>query len=138
MPKSPIHIDFLDHVALRVADIEASVLWYEKVLGLKKYQLSEWGDYPIFLLAGKTGLALFPANKLDPKLDPESKNIKIDHFAFNVSREKFEKACKHYAALNLVFEIQDHHFFDSLYTKDPDGHTVELTTIKVREKDFYL
>jgi catechol 2,3-dioxygenase-like lactoylglutathione lyase family enzyme len=49
--KDKIKIEFLDHVAIRVADIEASAKWYEKVLGLKRYQLPEWGDFPIFLLS---------------------------------------------------------------------------------------
>lgn len=132
-----IELEFLDHVAIRVADMEASAFWYEKVLGLKRYQLPEWGDFPIFLLAGKSGIALFPANTNDTQLDPGSKNVKIDHFAFNVTRENFQKAKKRYAELNLDFHIQDHHYFDSMYTKDPDGHTVELTTIKVKEEDFY-
>ena len=54
-------IERLDHVAILVSDLEASATWYEKVLGLKRYQLPEWGDYPIFMLAGKAGVALFPA-----------------------------------------------------------------------------
>ncbi|WP_303918048.1 VOC family protein [Draconibacterium sediminis] len=132
-----IILEFLDHVALRVADIEASAKWYEKVLGLKRYQLPEWGDFPIFLLAGKSGIALFPAKTTDPELQPTSKNVKIDHFAFNVNNENFEKAKKRYAELDLDFNIQDHYFFESIYTKDPDGHTVELTTVKVNEQEFY-
>jgi catechol 2,3-dioxygenase-like lactoylglutathione lyase family enzyme len=132
-----IEIRFLDHVAIRVADLEASAEWYENVLGLKRYQLPEWGDFPIFLLSGKSGVALFPANTSDPVLDPRSKNVRIDHFAFNVSRENFEKAKRRYAELELEFEVQDHHYFDSIYTRDPDGHTVELTSIKVSEKEFY-
>jgi catechol 2,3-dioxygenase-like lactoylglutathione lyase family enzyme len=132
-----ISIDFLDHVAIRVKNLNISVEWYEKVLGLKKYQLAEWGDYPIFLLSGKSGLALFPANTDDTELDPKSRNIKIDHFAFNVTNENFEKAKKWYEELNLEFNIQDHHYFHSIYTKDPDGHTVELTTIVVDENKFY-
>ena len=135
--KHKIEIEFLDHVAIRVADIEASAIWYEKVLGLKRYQLPEWGDFPIFLLSGKSGIALFPANATDPKLEPSSKNVKIDHFAFNVTNENFEKAKKRYIEVNLEFKIQDHHYFDSIYTKDLDGHTVELTTIKVNEREFY-
>jgi len=135
--KHKIEIEFLDHVAIRVADMEASAIWYEKVLGLKRYQLPEWGDFPIFLLSGKSGIALFPANTTDTKLEPTSKNVKIDHFAFNVTNENFEKAKKRYIELNLEFNIQDHHYFDSIYTKDLDGHTVELTTIKVNEREFY-
>jgi len=132
-----IEIEFLDHVAIRVADMEASAGWYEKVLGLKRCQLPEWGDFPIFLLSGKSGIALFPANTNDPMLEPTSRNVKIDHFAFNVTKENFEKAQKRYVELNLEFDIRDHHYFDSIYTKDLDGHTVELTTIKVNEENFY-
>lgn len=132
-----ISIEFLDHVAIRVKNLNISADWYENVLGLKKYQLSEWGDFPIFLLSGKSGLALFPANPVDPELDMNSRNVKIDHFAFNVSNENFEKAKKRYEELNLEFNIQDHHYFHSIYTKDPDGHTVELTTIVVNENEFY-
>ncbi len=132
-----IKLEFLDHVAIRVKDLEASVAWYQKVLGLKRYQLPEWGDFPIFMLSGKSGIALFPANLNDAECDNNSRNVKIDHFAFNVTKANFEKAKRKYEALNLDFDIQDHYYFDSIYTKDPDGHTVELTTIKVDEMEFY-
>nr|WP_297787940.1 VOC family protein [uncultured Allomuricauda sp.] len=132
-----ITIEFLDHVAIRVKDMEASIVWYEKVLGLKKHQLPKWGAYPVFMFSGKTGIALFPAHLDDTELDPESKNVKIDHFAFNVTNENFEKAKNHYTSLGLEYKIQDHHYFHSMYTKDPDGHTVELTTLVVDESDVY-
>jgi len=136
-PDYNIAIIFLDHVAIRVKDLNASVAWYEKVLGLKKYQLPEWGLFPIFMLAGKSGIALFPANLDHPKLDQNSRNVKIDHFAFNVTNDNFEKAKKRYEALQLDFNFQDHTYFHSIYTKDPDGHVVELTTIVVNEDLFY-
>jgi catechol 2,3-dioxygenase-like lactoylglutathione lyase family enzyme len=132
-----IELGFLDHVAIRVKDLKVSAKWYEEVLGLKKYQLPEWGDFPIFMLANKSGIALFPANLKDAQLDQQSKNVKIDHFAFNVDKKNFEKAKKRYTELNLDFTIQDHHYFHSIYTKDPDGHTVELTTLVVDENSFY-
>lgn len=131
-------IEFLDHVAILVKDLEASANWYEKVLGLKKYQLPEWGPFPIFMLSGKSGVALFPANTNDNPIDLQSKNVKIDHFAFNVTNGNFDKAKKRFADLGLDFNIQDHHYFHSIYTKDPDGHKVELTTIVVNENSFYL
>jgi len=132
-----LDINFLDHVAIRVIDLDVSAAWYEKVLGLKRHQPAEWGDYPIFMLSNKSGIALFPANENDKQINLSSNNVKIDHFAFNVNKENFEKAKKRYAALNLEFNIQDHHYFHSIYTKDPDGHTVELTTIMVDENKFY-
>ncbi len=132
-----LEINFLDHVAIRVIDLDVSAAWYEKVLGLKRYQLAKWGDYPIFMLSNKSGIALFPADENDKQIDLMSKNVSIDHFAFNVNKKNFEKAKKRYAALNLEFNIQDHHYFHSIYTKDPDGHTVELTTIMVDENKFY-
>ncbi|WP_353777692.1 VOC family protein [Winogradskyella sp. 3972H.M.0a.05] len=132
-----LQLEFLDHVAIRVADLEISANWYEKVLGLKRYQLPEWGAFPIFMLSGKSGVALFPADLNDPKLDSNSRNIKIDHFAFNVTNENFEKAKQHYSKLDIEFDFQDHHYFHSIYTKDPDGHKVELTTIVVDEDTFY-
>jgi len=42
-----LEINFLDHVAIRVIDLNVSADWYEKVLGLKRHQPSEWGEYPI-------------------------------------------------------------------------------------------
>ena len=51
-PKSnKFKIEFLDHVAIRVKDLEISARWYQEVLGLKRYQLSEWGPFPIFYVS---------------------------------------------------------------------------------------
>lgn len=135
--KQAFKLEFLDHIAIRVKDLEVSVEWYREVLGLEKYQLPEWGAFPIFMLSGKTGIALFPANTTHPSLDPTSKNVKIDHFAFNVTPANFELAKKRFTDLKLGFTIQDHHYFHSIYTKDPDGHLVELTTLVVDEHEFY-
>ncbi|WP_224482921.1 VOC family protein [Robertkochia aurantiaca] len=130
-------IDFVDHVALRVSDMERSAAWYEEVLGLKRHQPPKWGSFPVFMLSKRSGVALFPARKDDPKLDKKSKNVKIDHFAFNLNNEQFSLAIAHFKELELDFNIQNHHYFKSVYTSDPDGHTVELTTLTVEESEFY-
>lgn len=65
------------------------------------------------------------------------KGVKIDHFAFNVDRENFDLARQHYDALGIEYNFQDHIFFHSIYTLDPDGHKVELTTCVVNEEEFY-
>ena len=132
-----ININFLDHVAIRVNDLNAAAEWYEKVLGLKKYQLPKWGAYPIFLLAGKSGIALFPKMNLPQKEKIRIEKISVDHFAFNVDQENFKMAQERYDRLGLEYEVKDHFYFHSIYTKDPDGHIVELTTIMVDEATFY-
>ena len=134
---SPFNINFLDHVAIRVKDMEVSIQWYSRVMSLKRYRLDEWGDFPIFMLSGKTGVAIFPANLDHDKLNQLSRNVKIDHFAFNVSNEDFKKAQDYLNEINEDFQFQDHHYFHSIYLKDPDNHTVELTTILVDEDEFY-
>ena len=137
MENNEIAIEFLDHVAIRVKDLNVSAEWYQKVLGLKKYQLPEWGEFPIFLLSGKAGIALFPANLTDAQFDFNSRNVKIDHFAFNVSNDDFKKAQDYFNEINEPFQFQDHHYLHSIYLKDPDQHIVELTTLLVDEDEFF-
>ncbi|MFT6416999.1 MAG: catechol 2,3-dioxygenase-like lactoylglutathione lyase family enzyme [Dokdonia sp.] len=131
------NIEFLDHVAIRVKDVTLSAKWYADVLGLKKVQLEKWGSFPIFMLSGKSGVALFPSD-IEKKTKPlASKDVKIDHFAFHVTAENFEKAKAKFTALGIAYKQEDHHYFYSIYIKDPDDHTVELTTIKVDASEFY-
>ena len=132
-----INLKFLDHVAIHVEDIEKSATWYESVLGLQRVQPKEWQPFPIFMLSGKTGIAIFPMKNKTASSFGSLADIRIDHFAFNVDQENFEKAKKRYDELELEYDIQDHHYFHSIYTLDPDGHKVELTTIMVDENDFY-
>ena len=121
-------ISFIDHVAIRAKDQQKSIEWYQKVIGLTIADFPKWKNYPVFMSGGRFGLAIFPANTSEPELDIYSKNSRIDHFAFNLSKEDFEKAAQHFVTIGIEFQIQDHYYFQSIYTKDPDGHTVELTT----------
>ena len=133
----PFEINHLDHVAIRVKDMEISIEWYKTVLGLKKYRFDKWGDFPIFMLSGQVGVAIFPANLKNASCDKNSKNVKIDHFAFNVSNENLELAKKHYKKLGIEYDFQDHYYYHSIYVEDPDGHTVELTTLVVDAKSLF-
>ena len=126
------HLNFIDHVAIRVKDQQKSIEWYNKVLGLERGDFPEWKNYPVFMMSGQFGIAIFPANTNDPEVVMLSRNSRIDHFAFNVSNDDFEKARLHYDNLGIEYKIQDHYYSHSIYTKDPDGHTVELTTFVIK------
>lgn len=134
---NPFKINFLDHVAIRVKDIDVSIEWYSRVMGLKKYKLEKWGEFPVFMLSGKSGVAIFPSTLDDEKRNQESRNVKIDHFAFNVSNDDFKKAQNYFNEINEPFQFQDHHYLHSIYLKDPDQHIVELTTLLVDEDEFF-
>ncbi|MEL6675325.1 MAG: VOC family protein [Bacteroidota bacterium] len=135
--QAPFAIKFLDHVAIRVLDLERSAQWYETVLGLTRFQTDHWGPFPIFMFAGKTGVALFPADPEAPRLTRAQKGVKIDHFAFQVSRTAFEAAQAHFTRLGIPFVLKDHHFYLACFIEDPDGHQIELNTLTLAEEEFY-
>lgn len=133
----PFQIKTLDHVALHVNDLEESVAWYQRVLGLKRIQPKEWGPFPAFMIATDgTGLALFPSQNKSPGRLPEGEVIRAGHYAFQVDNENFERAGKHLASEGIDTEFQDHHFFHSIYFFDPDGYRLEITTqVKAIQED---
>jgi len=134
---TPFKLNAIDHVAIRVKDMQKSVNWYTNTLGMKAHKYKEWGEYPIFMIRDKLAVAIFPSNPNVKNSERLSHSIKIDHFAFNVSHEDFKKAQEYFDSIGETFVFQDHHYTHSIYLKDPDKHTVELTTIVVNENEFY-
>ena len=126
----------LDHVAVRCMDVERSAKWYAEVLGLVRYDIPEWKPFPVFMLSDGFGVALFPATDGQAPDALKARMVQIDHFAFRVTRADFDAALSQYDRLGLTYNVQDHTYFHSVYTDDPDGHTVELTTLVVSEADF--
>lgn len=133
----PFKLNFIDHVAIRVKDMEASIEWYQRVIGLEKRQFERWGDYPIFMMKDTFAVAIFSANLKNGELVKSANSTFIDHFAFNVSKEDFKKAQDYFNKIDERFVFQDHYYTHSIYLKDPDRHTVELTTLVVEKDKFY-
>jgi catechol 2,3-dioxygenase-like lactoylglutathione lyase family enzyme len=117
----------LDHVALAVRDQEASERWYREVLGLERVHEEAWGNVPVMLVEGGTGVALFRARE-GTGGEPA---VRILHVAFRVDRASFEQARRELEARGLQVRFQDHHVAHSLYFDDPDGHQLELTTYEL-------
>ena len=124
-------LDGLDHVALTVTDVARSVAWYQEVLALERSHENVWGDIPAFVLAGNSGLALFPVKGSDPKPRPGADTITIRHVAFRASRFDYEQAQKELRRRNITFKSQDHVVSHSIYFRDPDDHEIEITTYEL-------
>lgn len=122
----PFNISFIDHVAIRVKDLTDSEEWYQKTLGFKSLKLREWGDFPVMMTSGNFGVALFSAGDNESEVRTSS-NIRIDHFAFRVSINDLKQAIDFFQREHISFKYQHHHYFESIYLNDPDGHVVELT-----------
>ena len=122
-------LQHIDHVAITVTDLEASVEWYRRVLGLEQ-QDHGW-EYPQMMAAGDTAVALFPPSGPDPaRMSDAERNAKLTtrHFAFRVDRANFEAAQASFKEQGIDFEFADHGVAHSIYIEDPDGHKIELTT----------
>jgi catechol 2,3-dioxygenase-like lactoylglutathione lyase family enzyme len=129
----PVQIAALDHVVLRVADLERSAAFYRDALGcaFEKWQ-PELG-----LLQLRAGSALIDLVTLDGPIGreggagPARDGRNLDHFCLRLAR--FDEAalrarlaahgieagptCERYGAEG---------YGASIYIRDPDGNTVEL------------
>lgn len=123
-----LKIKYLDHVAIKVEDLERSAQWYEETLGLKRYQPKEWHPFPIMMLTeNKSGIALFPVKDSSPQKIKKGENyIYASHFAFQVSAEDFDKAKTHFEENNIKYRFENYYYNHSLFIQDPDGYEVEL------------
>lgn len=124
------NVDHLDHVALRVRDVDASASWYGEVLGMRPAFEGMWDGVPTMLALGPTFLALFPAGGGTPEAEPE-KCVCMDHLAFRADPENFALAREELPARGIPVEFQDHGASHSIYFDDPDGHRVEITTYEI-------
>jgi catechol 2,3-dioxygenase-like lactoylglutathione lyase family enzyme len=125
----PPDLDGLDHVALYVSDLARSEQWYTETLGLRRIHAEVWGQQPVMLVAGRSGVALFQARSLAPATPPSTAVPgTMSHLAFHVAPSAFASWRAALAARKLDVEFQDHQVTQSLYFRDPDGHRLEITT----------
>jgi len=116
----------VDHVVLRVSDVERSVVWYGEHLGLAVERLDEWrqGRVPfVSLRVDETTLIDLQAG--------ESDGVNVDHVAYVTDRSGFERfVAAHADAIEMgpmpLFGARG--VGDGAYVRDPDGHRVEVRT----------
>lgn len=121
-----MHLRRLDHVSLNVTDRMRSIDWYRDVLGLPQRNQPTADDEPVFLGDPGLQLGLFQAQTRSPAREPESTGLR--HVALVV--DDLDDAQKHLNAHEIPFTYEDHGNATSVYLRDPDGHTIELTTYR--------
>jgi catechol 2,3-dioxygenase-like lactoylglutathione lyase family enzyme len=129
----PVRIAGLDHVVLRVADLERSTAFYRDVLNcaVEKWQ-PELG-----LLQLRAGSALIDLVTLDGPIGREGgagaarEGRNLDHFCLRLERFDEGELRQHLAAFGVeAGQTADRYgaegYGASIYIRDPDGNTVEL------------
>lgn len=128
-----IAIREIDHLVLRVADLEAMIAFYTRALGCTvEVRREDIGLYQ--LRAGRSMLDLLP---LDGKLGkaggaaPGREGRNLDHFCFRVEPFDQEAIVAHLQRHNVAIgPIRDRYGAEgngvSIYLTDPEGNTVEL------------
>ena len=121
-------VEGIDHVALTVRDVEASVAWYRNVLGLGRMHEDAWGNHPAVVGTGNTSVALFPAGR--PSSSSTARTRGFRHLAFRVDAGNFAAARRSLEDAGVRYEFADHGISESIYFADPDGNEIELTTYR--------
>jgi glyoxylase I family protein len=124
-----IHIGGLDHVVLRVGDLDRAIAFYERVLGL---HVERRLDQPklVQLRAGASLIDLVPA-AVSPDDAPDKAGRNMDHFAVRVvgfdAASLKARLTRHGIDPGEVRErYGSEGYGPSIYISDPDGNTVEL------------
>ncbi|MCY4670094.1 MAG: VOC family protein [Rhodococcus sp.] len=117
----------MDHIVLRVSDVERSLQWYSNMLGLESVREDEWraGEcpFPSVRISGDTIIDLITGD-----VGPNARNL--DHFCIVVTPESMDEV-RRSADYDIVRD-PDFALFgargmaDGLFIRDPDGNEIEL------------
>ena len=121
---SPLRVKGLDHIVLRVSDMDRAIAFYETVLGLHvERRLSEIG-----LVQLRAGSAMID---LVPQKEGEADGRNMDHYAVQIESMDVEALSAHLRQHGVdPGEVRRRYgaegYGSSIYITDPDGNTVEL------------
>ena len=126
---SPLRVKGLDHVVLRVSDMDRAIEFYEQVLGLNvERRLPEIGL--VQLRAGSAMIDLVPQREGEAP-DSNMNGQNMDHYAVQIESMDVEALSAHLRRHGVdPGEVRRRYgaegYGSSIYITDPDGNTVEL------------
>jgi glyoxylase I family protein len=119
----PPPIDGLSHFQLNVSDLDASVAWYKRALGMRELR-SQPGRY-VALQSPNGRLRVVLSTGEDRRAGQTGA---LDHIAFAISDVgAFNAWCDHLTAIGIPHEgIKSNIAGHSIDLFDPDGNNIEL------------
>ncbi|MBS0472675.1 MAG: VOC family protein [Proteobacteria bacterium] len=129
----PFTLRKLDHVVLRVRDLEKSLAFYRDVLGCTLDNVQERiGLWQV--RAGDSLIDLIPLDGILGKMGgagPQMEGRNLDHFAIQVTPFDESAIRAHLAVHGVAITSEGQRYGaegvgPSIYVQDPDGNTVEL------------
>ena len=120
---------YLGHIVFYVRDLETSLKFYEKVLGLKRIEGGELPFKAAALTSGRTHHELLLIEVGDAPGPPPGPRRGFYHAGFKIgdSLDELKKAYRElYSAGIQVKGMGDHTISKSIYLHDPDGNEIEL------------
>jgi glyoxalase family protein len=128
----------MHHISAISSDVERTHAFWGELLGLRRVKMTSDFDQPNVLHwywgvgEGKPGTVL-TYFQYDPKTMGRMRMGagQTHHFALAVSNEETQLAWREklVRAMLPVSPVMDRIYFKSIYTRDPDGHIVELATM---------
>ena len=122
-----VEVVAMDHIVLRVSDVQRSLDWYTTMLGLEPVRADEWqaGEcpFPSVRISSDTIIDL-----IDGNVDHDTRNL--DHFCVVVTPQSMDEV-RRSADFDIVRD-PDFALFgargmaDGLYIRDADGNEIEL------------
>lgn len=120
-------LDFIDHFAISVKNLQASYDWYHKVFGFEMFH--QWTTTWMIAL-GDMRIGLFERPDATA-IDDLDHKLAFQHIAFHVSAEALIAAEVELGDLGVTYEgPEDTGIAYSIFVSDPDGHQIELTTYR--------
>jgi catechol-2,3-dioxygenase len=122
----------VNHVALKVRDLDASVSFYSRVMGFTEDVDRFGNDVIAFLRApGSTNHHDLALLKIGPKAtDASARSVGLFHCAWEVDDLRDLVTARDRLVAEGCFQSQaDHGATKAVYGTDPDGNTFEITWI---------
>jgi catechol 2,3-dioxygenase-like lactoylglutathione lyase family enzyme len=128
-----VKITGMDHIVLRVKDVETSLRFYSETLGMKTERVDQWlaGEirFPSVRLNDDTIIDFFASDQ-----EPISKEgvRNLDHYCMVIEPTDMEELKSKFEALGVGIQAGpgkrwgSHGDGTSLYVYDPDNNVVEL------------